>query len=65
VLLAKYQYGLAQLKPIDTDHLTDDLNSKVIDMRKLIAENALTVLDKTDDSFFFTCSLNRIIKRMM
>lgn len=52
VLLAKYQYGLANLKPINTDNLTADLNSKVNDMRKLVAENALTVLHKTDDTYF-------------
>jgi beta-N-acetylhexosaminidase len=52
VLLAKYQYGLTALKPINTDNLTNDLNSKVPAMRKLIAENALTVLRKTDAVFF-------------
>ena len=52
VLLAKYQYGLTQLQPINTQNLTADLNSQVGSMRKLIAENALTVLSKTDDSFF-------------
>jgi beta-N-acetylhexosaminidase len=52
VLLAKYQYGLAHLQPINTENLTRDLNSKVSDMRKLIAENALTVLTKTDSIFF-------------
>ena len=52
VLMAKYQYGLANLKPINTNNLTNDLNSKVPFMRKLIAENALTVLKKTDAAFF-------------
>ena len=52
VLMAKYEYGLTQLTPVNTNHLTADLNSKVSSMRKLIAENALTVLDKTDDAFF-------------
>ncbi len=52
VLLAKYQYGLTHLAPIDTDNLTNDLNSKVPAMRKLIAENALTVLRKTGNDFF-------------
>jgi beta-N-acetylhexosaminidase len=52
VLVAKYQYGLANLKPINTDNLTNDLNSKIPFMRKLIAENALTVLKKTDAGFF-------------
>ena len=52
VLLAKYQYGLTTLQPINTDNLTKDLNSKVPAMRKLVAENALTVLQKTNDIFF-------------
>ena len=52
VLIAKYQYGLTQLQPVSTANLTADLNSKVGGMRKLIAENALTVLNKTDEAFF-------------
>ena len=52
VLQAKYEYGLAQLQPINTQNLTADLNSKVNEMRKLVAENALTVLSKTDETFF-------------
>lgn len=52
VLIAKYEYGLTTLKPINTNNLTNDLNSKVSAMRRLIAENALTVLQKTDDAFF-------------
>lgn len=52
VLMAKYQYGLARLQPINTENLTNDLNSNVPFMRKLIAENALTILKKTDDAFF-------------
>ncbi len=52
VLQIKYQYGLNQLQPVDTNNLTSDLNSKVPAMRRLIAENALTVLKKTDTVFF-------------
>lgn len=52
VLLSKYQYDLAKLKPINTDNLTNDLNSKVPGMRKLIAENALTILQKKEEIFF-------------
>jgi beta-N-acetylhexosaminidase len=52
VLKAKYDYGLSNLKPINTDNLTNDLNKDVNSMRKLIAENALTVLKKTDAAFF-------------
>lgn len=52
VLKAKYDYGLPYLKPINTNNLTADLNKDVSSMRKLIAENALTVLKKTDAAFF-------------
>lgn len=52
VLLAKYQYGLSKLQPNDTDNITNDLNSKVSDMRRRIAQNAITVLKKTDSTFF-------------
>ena len=52
VLMAKHKYGLANLKPINTDNITIDLNKDVSRMRKLIAENALTVLKKTDAIYF-------------
>jgi beta-N-acetylhexosaminidase len=52
VLKAKYDYGLAALKPINTTNLTNDLNREVSSMRKVIAENALTVLKKTDAEYF-------------
>ncbi len=52
VLKAKYDYGLSNLKPIDTQNITSDLNREVSSMRKLIAENAITVLKKTDPAFF-------------
>ena len=44
VLLAKYVYGLANLQPIATEHLTEDLNRDVRSMRKRVAEQALTLL---------------------
>ena len=52
VLQVKYKYGLTRLKPVNTENLTIDLNSKISAMRRLIAENALTVLHKTDSVFF-------------
>jgi len=48
VLYAKYRYGLAEWKPVDTVHLTADLNEGVVEMRRQVAENALTVLGETD-----------------
>ena len=52
VLEAKFKYGLPSLQPVNTENLTADLNSKVPAMRRLVAENALTVLSKTDSVFF-------------
>ena len=52
VLLAKYQYGLADLQPINIQSLSADLNSKVPAMTRLIAENAITLLSKKEPSFF-------------
>src|SRR5580698_7546048 len=40
VLYAKYQYGLANHSPVNTTHLTEDLNNGVKEMRKEVAENA-------------------------
>jgi len=44
VLYAKYNYGLANWQPVSTNHLTEDLNEGVKEMRRRVAENALTVL---------------------
>ena len=52
VLEAKYQYGLSKLQPINTQNLTADLNEKVSGMRKLVAENAITVVNKSNGDFF-------------
>ncbi|CAN5868031.1 glycoside hydrolase family 3 N-terminal domain-containing protein [soil metagenome] len=52
VLLAKYQYGLASLKPVNTENLAADLNSQVPAMTRIVAENAITLLAKKEESFF-------------
>jgi beta-N-acetylhexosaminidase len=52
VLLAKYQYGGGRFQPINTANITSDLNKDVPAVKKLVAENALTVLNKTSDDFF-------------
>jgi beta-N-acetylhexosaminidase len=52
VLYAKYQYGLANWQPVNTDHLTDDLNKDIPDMTRRIEENAITLLHLEDSSFF-------------
>jgi beta-N-acetylhexosaminidase len=52
VLYAKYQYGLANWKPVDTTNLLADLNSKVATTRRAIAKNALTLLRNDDPAIF-------------
>ena len=52
VLYAKYAYGLANLLPVDTRHLTEDLNEGIKEMRKQVAENALTLLQDDDTTIF-------------
>ncbi|MEP6750696.1 MAG: serine hydrolase, partial [Bacteroidota bacterium] len=57
VLLAKYQYGLANYTPIDTYHITADLNEKIPATKRLVAENALTLL-RNDEPFIFPLPVN-------
>ena len=52
VLEYKYLYGVADAKPIDTTHLVNDLNTGVNVMKKLVAENAITILSNNDKEFF-------------
>jgi len=52
VLMAKYQYGLSKLKPVNITSLANDLNSKINAMRRKVAENAITVLEKSGIDFF-------------
>ena len=44
VLKSKYQLGLNQLKPIDTNNLLDDLNKKTDAIRLKVAKETITVL---------------------
>ncbi len=52
VLLYKYLYGVANVKPIDIDNLANDLNAGINEMKKVVGENAITVLAKKDIQFF-------------
>ena len=57
VLQAKYQYGLANWVPVDTYHLTEDLNEKIPATKKMIAENAITLL-RNDEPTVYPLTLN-------
>jgi beta-glucosidase-like glycosyl hydrolase/CubicO group peptidase (beta-lactamase class C family) len=52
VLMAKYKYGLANLKMVNTSNLVADLNKGLAEMRRKVAENALTVLRSNDRVIF-------------
>ncbi len=52
VLMAKYAYGLQKAPVINTENLTADLNKGIADMRRLVAENAITLVAKKDSAFF-------------
>ncbi len=49
MLMTKYLYGLAELKPVDTNNLADDLNAKADAFRKRIAAQSTTLI-KNDNS---------------
>jgi beta-N-acetylhexosaminidase len=52
VLQAKYQYGLANWQPININNITNDINAQANELKKKVAENAITLLNKTNDDFF-------------
>jgi beta-N-acetylhexosaminidase len=52
VLEYKYVYGVANVKQVYTDNLIHDLNTGINDMKKMVAENAITVLSNKDKNFF-------------
>ncbi len=51
VLTAKYQRGLSHWQPIDSTHLTEDLNKEVPDLYRNIAKQAITLVKKSDRPF--------------
>jgi beta-glucosidase-like glycosyl hydrolase/CubicO group peptidase (beta-lactamase class C family) len=52
VLYAKYTCGLANWHPVSYDHLTADLNAGIKEMRRQVAENAITLLRNDVPSIF-------------
>jgi CubicO group peptidase (beta-lactamase class C family)/beta-glucosidase-like glycosyl hydrolase len=61
VLAYKYMYGVANAKPVNTDNLTNDLNAGISKLKKIIAENAITVLQNGDAEFFPLTAENKKI----
>lgn len=52
VLALKYMYGLSKKTQVNTNHITQELNSKVNNMRRLVAQNTLTLLNNEDGVFY-------------
>ena len=52
VLTYKYMYGAANQKPINLENITEDLNAGIDDMKRRVAEGAITILSKKDNDFF-------------
>ncbi len=52
VLLAKYKYIGINSKPVVLANIASDLNNGIPAMKKVVAENAITVLNKTGNDFF-------------
>lgn len=52
VLMAKYRFGGTKAETVDPANITEDLNRGVPEMKKLVAENAITLLSKSNDDFF-------------
>lgn len=61
VLAYKYMYGVANVQLVDTNNLTNDLNNGIDEMNKLVAENAITVLNNQDKEFFPLTAENKKI----
>ena len=61
VLIYKYLYGVANAQPINTDDLAFDLNHGIPEMKKLVAENAITILNNKDKEFFPLTDANKKI----
>ncbi|WP_018613091.1 glycoside hydrolase family 3 N-terminal domain-containing protein [Segetibacter koreensis] len=51
VLLAKYNLGLNHIEPIKTEDLVDDLNAHTNEIKKMIAENAITLLKLSNKDY--------------
>ena len=52
VLTYKYMYGVANVKPVELENLTEDLNAGIDDIKRRVAEGAITILNKKDNDFF-------------
>jgi beta-glucosidase-like glycosyl hydrolase/CubicO group peptidase (beta-lactamase class C family) len=52
VLAAKFQYVLPNFKTVNTSGLTPELNARIPALRKLVADNAITLVKNDDPAVF-------------
>ena len=52
VLMAKYKYVVSQNDSIELSNLTSDLNKDALQIRSIVAKNAITLLNNEDKTFF-------------
>ncbi len=52
VLESKYQYGLANLQPVNLNNLTKDLNAETAALKQKIAEHAITLINPESNNLF-------------
>lgn len=52
VLLAKYHLGLHTVTPVATENLTNDLNAQTARIKTLLSANALTLVNKKNETIF-------------
>ena len=52
VLMAKYQYVLPNIQPVNTTNLTAELNNRIPTLRRLVADNAITLIRNDDPAVF-------------
>lgn len=52
VLHAKYDYGMANMRPVNIANITEDLNKGIPEMRRRVAEEAITLLRNNDATIF-------------
>lgn len=52
VLEAKYNYGIHKVSPVSTENITSELNNGIPEMRRSVAEKAITLLNGKNSKFF-------------
>lgn len=60
VLLAKYHLGLNHVQPVEVNSITADINAQTLKIKKLLSQNALTLLRNADPNAFGSDKKERV-----